>query len=225
MPRTAVFDCQRQWHGTDVAGDVALAVGNGCRLALHSAGQAATERLHRELQRAAQRRVPERDAVLDASRSPADHQSMAARLQRGTAAHEPQRAHTKRVCKPVQHGPKPERSLLINEYQLGWGSWPPVQRIEICHETTCAGCHSSPHLTPNPAPVSETTLDPRGPPPTQMCRGRTTGVSPDLAAHVLAMYSLRPRAQKAPPWRSFKNLILLLNLVAGAGFEPTTFRL
>ena len=45
------------------------------------------------------------------------------------------------------------------------------------------------------------------------------GVSPDLAAHVLAMYSLRPRTHKAPPRRSFKHLILLLDLVAGAGFD------
>ena len=97
--------------------------------------------------------------------------------------------------------------------------------IEIDLNTFLADRLSAPHLAPNPALGSVKTPDPHGPPPTRMRGRRTTGVSPDLAAHVLAMYSLRPRAQKAPPWRSFKHLILLLKLVAGAGFEPTTFRL
>ena len=52
-------------NGTELTrhGDLALVTGDADRMALHRTGQAAAECLHRELQRAAARRVAERDAV------------------------------------------------------------------------------------------------------------------------------------------------------------------
>ena len=63
-------DRLRQWHRTDQHGDPGLAQERRCRLALHRAGQAAAERLHRELQRHASATSAERDAVLVARRGP-----------------------------------------------------------------------------------------------------------------------------------------------------------
>ncbi len=99
-PRSIVSD-----NGTELTSPAALAVGDRCRLALHPARQTAAERLHRVVQRPATGRMPERDAVLELAGGAPDHRSLADRLQRGTAPHEPQRAHTKRVCKTVQRGP------------------------------------------------------------------------------------------------------------------------
>ena len=58
------------------------------RLALYRPRQAAAERLHRELQRPAARRVVERDAVPLAAARPRRARGLAARLQRRTAAFE-----------------------------------------------------------------------------------------------------------------------------------------
>ena len=51
------------------------------RLALHRAGQAAAERLRRELQRQAPRRVPERGGLRHPGRGPRRDRALAARLQ------------------------------------------------------------------------------------------------------------------------------------------------
>jgi hypothetical protein len=56
------------------------------RLALHRAGQAAAEWLHRKLQRPAARRASQRDAVPVAASRPRRARSLAARLQRGATA-------------------------------------------------------------------------------------------------------------------------------------------
>jgi hypothetical protein len=50
-------------------------------LALHRARQAAAERLRRELQRQAARRVPQRGGLRQPGRGPGCHRALAARLQ------------------------------------------------------------------------------------------------------------------------------------------------
>jgi putative transposase len=60
-------------------------------------------------------RLPERAPVRKSQRDSADHRGMEDRLQHQPTAHEPQRAHTDRVCNPPQQGPNPEQTLLINE--------------------------------------------------------------------------------------------------------------
>ena len=62
------------------------------RLALHRPGQAAAERLRRELQRPAARRVPERGGLRQPRRGPHRHRALAARLQPRPAALRPRRA-------------------------------------------------------------------------------------------------------------------------------------
>ena len=61
--RPPACDCQRQRHRADLDGHPALVAGARCRLALHRAGQAAAERLHRKLQRPAAGRIAQRNAV------------------------------------------------------------------------------------------------------------------------------------------------------------------
>jgi putative transposase len=82
-PMTCVSD-----NGTELTSMAILAwsKGTGGRLALHPAGQAATERVRRELQRPAPGRVPERDGLLVARRGPRRTRRLARRLQsRATA--------------------------------------------------------------------------------------------------------------------------------------------
>jgi hypothetical protein len=71
----------RRWHRADQHGDPGVEQGHRRRLALHSAGQAAVGRVYRELQRALTRRMPERDAVLDARRGSRRPCALAPRLQ------------------------------------------------------------------------------------------------------------------------------------------------
>ena len=82
-PATIVSD-----NGTELTSNAILAWADETRrrLALHRAGQAAAERLHRELQRPAQGRAAERDPVPLAAARPGRARGLAARLQRGTAA-------------------------------------------------------------------------------------------------------------------------------------------
>ena len=61
--RAAADGGQRQRDGADEHGDPALVAGARRGLALHRAGQAAAERVRRELQRPAAGRMPERDGV------------------------------------------------------------------------------------------------------------------------------------------------------------------
>ena len=70
---------------------------NGRRMALHRAWQAAAERLHGELQRQAEGRVPERACVLLTRSSAPYHRSLAHRLQHRASAFESRLFDTERV--------------------------------------------------------------------------------------------------------------------------------
>ncbi len=111
-------------NGTELTSHAILRMAGGARrrLALHRAGQAAAERLRRELQRPAARRVPERAPLRQPQGGAPDHRSLEDRLQHSPAAHEPQRPHANRVCQPVPNGPEPEQTLLMNGYPSGAGS-------------------------------------------------------------------------------------------------------
>src|SRR5581483_594570 len=89
---------QRQWHGAHQSGSAGLGQRDRRGLALHRAGQAAAERLRRELHRSITRRVPERGGVRYARRRAPHHRALAARLQREETAHEPRRANACRGC-------------------------------------------------------------------------------------------------------------------------------
>src|SRR3954452_9381812 len=88
-------------------------------VALHRTRQADAERLCRKLQRPLARRVSERAPVRKSQRGSPDHRGMEDRLQHQPTAHEPQRAHTDRVCNPPLSGAEPEQTLLINEGKQG----------------------------------------------------------------------------------------------------------
>lgn len=67
-------------------------------LALHSAGQARRQLLHREFQRAAARRVLEPELVCESPRRAADDRGVARRVQRRAAAQRPRGSNPGRVC-------------------------------------------------------------------------------------------------------------------------------
>ena len=79
--RQACDDRQRQRHGDDPPGHAGMDQPHRRRLALHRAGQAAAERLRRELQRQAARRVLERGGHRQPGRGPHRDRALAARLQ------------------------------------------------------------------------------------------------------------------------------------------------
>ena len=97
---------------------------SGCRLALHRAGQAAAERLCRELHRPAARRVLERDAVRIVGPSPRRPRCLAHRLQRRASAFGARQQDTGGVPSPAhcrcgwrrQRSKLQPRTLLL----IGW---------------------------------------------------------------------------------------------------------
>jgi transposase InsO family protein len=103
---------------------LALAAGKRRRLALHPAGQADPERLHRVVQRPAARRTAQRDRVPLAGARPRADRRMARGLQSLAPPHEPRRAHASRVQSPGRRGPNPERTLVMTEGKMGAGSAP-----------------------------------------------------------------------------------------------------
>ena len=93
-PQTIVSD---NGDGVYVERDPALGGRERCRLALHRARQADPERLHRELQRPAARRAPERDAVPIAAACAGDALCMADGLQHDATALASRLAHAGRL--------------------------------------------------------------------------------------------------------------------------------
>ena len=81
-----------------VVSDSGAALGNQeAGVALHRAGQAGAERLHRIVQQQAARRMLERVRVFELARSARDHRGMAERLQRSATALESRSADAERV--------------------------------------------------------------------------------------------------------------------------------
>ena len=86
-------------NGTELTGmaDPALVPGEPDRVALHRARQAEAERLHRELQRPAARRTPQRDAVHLARACPSRAGGLEGRLQQRPAAQRARQSDTDRI--------------------------------------------------------------------------------------------------------------------------------
>ena len=82
------------------------------RLALHRPRQAGAERLHRELQWPAARRVPERDAVHLACPGARRPRGMAARLQHRAAALAHRLADARRLCRTARDATGPRRYAI-----------------------------------------------------------------------------------------------------------------
>jgi len=109
LARQAGEHRQRQRHGADLQRHPGMGRPAPGRLALHCAGQAPAERLQRELQRKAARRVLERDPVQLPAGRPGQAGDLAARLQRGAAPLEPRLPHPHGVCPSPPRRERPAR--------------------------------------------------------------------------------------------------------------------
>jgi hypothetical protein len=104
-----------------------LALGHcSSRLALHRAGQAYVERLHRELQRSPARRMPQRARLPHARRGARNDRGMASRLQSPATARQSRRLDAGRVRgakktgnATARRGPNNRRTLLMIGGKLG----------------------------------------------------------------------------------------------------------
>jgi hypothetical protein len=94
LPKTIVMD-----NGTELTSLAMLrwAADRRARLHHNCAREADAECIHRKLQRALPRRMPQRTRLRDARRSPRDHRSLAPRLQRATAPLVSRQPHPNRV--------------------------------------------------------------------------------------------------------------------------------
>jgi len=106
-------------HRAHVARHPPLAAGTARRLARHRRGQAHAERLRREPDRAAPRRMPRRAPVREPPRGASDARAVAERRQRGSAAHETRRTRASHLCQPAHDEPQPQRPLAMSEGNKG----------------------------------------------------------------------------------------------------------
>lgn len=98
--QTAGDDCLGQWHRVHQQGNLALVAGPPDRMAPDRAGKTSAERIHREFQSQAPRRVAERNGVLVPERSAHPAQTVVAQLKHTKTSRKARVADAIRVRRP-----------------------------------------------------------------------------------------------------------------------------